>query len=303
MDQYKMLPILFIIIVGFEKRSSKLVENCKQYANDYEVLNQFPFPMMVNPMLHSWDSNIATMDKTNTFVSSLTLANTDSIVPESIFCLNKLVTLTIRNMAFTDGIVPDTMMNLQRLYSIDIINSSITNLTNHFASLTRLYSLNLNNCSLSHVPSLNNMPDLRHVYLENNRLSQIEGFRSDVDCLHISNNLFTKIPTFTTPTSLAILRMNNNPLKDISTLDSFTYLAMLELRNTTLAFIPSTIDKLQRLSHLDLSYNKLISLPKSIFKIKSLQYLYINNNLFSSDEVKRIQMEFNKTHPNITLSI
>ncbi|CAF3721432.1 unnamed protein product, partial [Adineta steineri] len=58
------------------------------------------------------------------------------------------------------------------------------------------------------------MPDLRHVHLENNRLSKIDGFRSDVDCLHISDNLFTEIPTFTTPTSLAILRINNNPLKD-----------------------------------------------------------------------------------------
>ena len=147
------------------------------------------------------------------------------------------------------------------------------------------------------------MPYLRHIYLDNNRLSKIEGFRSDVDCLHVSDNLFTEIPFFTTPTSLAILRMNNNPLKDVSYIDSFTYLAILELRNTTLTSIPSTIDKMHRLYHLDLSHNKLVHVPRSIFKLKYLAELYLNDNMFSSEEIQTIRMEFSKTHPNITLRI
>ncbi|CAF0926168.1 unnamed protein product [Adineta ricciae] len=254
-------------------------------------------------MLHYPASNSATMDRTNTFVSSLSLIDGNTPIPEILFCLKKLTGLTIVNGAFSDGIVPDSLANLQQVNTIQMLNSSIMNLTNQFSSLIHLYSLTLNNCSLSEIPSLSNMPYLRHVYLDNNRLSRIEGFRTDVDCLHVADNLFTEIPFFKTPTSLAILRMNNNPLKDISSIDSFTYLAILELRNTTLISIPSTIDKLQRLYHLDLSHNKLVHLPRSIFKLKYLAELYLNNNMFSSEEIQTLRMEFSKTHPNITLRI
>jgi hypothetical protein len=54
-------------------------------------------------MLHDWESNIAVMDKMNTFVSSLDLTDTGSTIPESIFCLKKLDRLLIMNMVFMNG--------------------------------------------------------------------------------------------------------------------------------------------------------------------------------------------------------
>ncbi len=100
---HRILFVIIIYILGVETRSSKSNLDCKQYANDYEILHHFPFRIKINPMLHDWESNIAVMDKMNTFVSSLDLTDTGSTIPESIFCLKKLDRLLIMNMVFMNG--------------------------------------------------------------------------------------------------------------------------------------------------------------------------------------------------------
>ena len=99
--------ILFLVSCSFvtctTRTNASLKADCPHYTNDYEVLLDFPFRTKINPMLNYPTSNMATMDRTNTFVSSLLLIDGNTSIPESLFCLEKLTELTIMNVAFSDG--------------------------------------------------------------------------------------------------------------------------------------------------------------------------------------------------------
>ncbi|CAF4054478.1 unnamed protein product [Adineta steineri] len=140
---------------------------------------------MINPERNGWNKSIATMHRTGIFVDSLTLVDTNSTIPESIFCLKELKYLIIKDMVFTNGVVPGSLANLQLLRRLEITNTIITNMTNQLTSLTRLYWLILVNCSLSQLPDLSNMSDIGHVQLEQNRLSKIDGL-NDFDITDIN---------------------------------------------------------------------------------------------------------------------
>jgi Leucine-rich repeat (LRR) protein len=193
-------------------------------------------------------------------------------------------------------------MNLRQLSSLQIQHTFIMNMTERLTSLPELLILTLLNCSLYQLPNFNDMNNLRYVNLGHNRLSQIDGLHNTY-ILVLDNNVFTELPTVTTPESLGYLSINNNPLKHVMSLSSFVNLYYLQLINTTISFIPPTIDKLQNLWYLSLSHNKLFYLPKNILKLSKLTYLDIQNNPFPTNEIETIKREFSKNQPNVTLNI
>jgi len=75
--------------------------DCSQFSNDYDILRQFPFPVLINPNERIYNQSTAKMDKDNTFVKSICIQ--DSIVPLSLFCLSKLESLTIEGSYFPNG--------------------------------------------------------------------------------------------------------------------------------------------------------------------------------------------------------
>ncbi len=97
--------VFIVYSLDIQMRSNKLVLNCDQYANDYEVLFHFSFIIMINPMTYDWTKSYALMDSSDTYVQMLSLRDTDTNIPESIFCLKNLSSLYIRNMPFTNGII------------------------------------------------------------------------------------------------------------------------------------------------------------------------------------------------------
>ncbi|UJR17366.1 hypothetical protein I4U23_004261 [Adineta vaga] len=306
MDAYKTIflhVVLYRLSWTMEFHVNSEFKNCKQYANDYEVLEHFPFPVKINPETDDWNRSIAMTHRTAGFIDSLTLAELNATIPESIFCLKELRYLTIKNMVFTNGVVSDNLVNLPLLQRLEITNTIINNMTNQLASLTRLYYLILVNCSISQLPNLSSLSDLYHLQLEQNQLSKINGLNADIHSLLLSNNLFTEIPRVETPTYVEELSMNNNPLKHIMTIDSFINIEKVDLHNTTLAFIPPTINKLQKVKYLDLSYNNLFYLPRDILELNKLSILYVNNNSFSNRDIETIKLYFNTSHPNMTLRI
>jgi len=257
---------------------------------------------MINPMTYNWTKSFALMDSSDTYVLILSLHDTDTNIPESIFCLKNLNSLYIRNMPFTNGVVPDTLTDLQKLESLDISNTPITSMTDQLGSLIQLRYLALDNCSLSQLPNLSNLSSLAVVNLNSNRLSRIDGL-NNIYGLFLYDNLFTEIPVLTAPERLHTLYISRNPLKDVMSLSSFINLDSAMLAHTNISFIPPTIDKLQNLTTLDLSYNKLFYLPKNILKLSKLERLSINGNLFSTGEIEIIQTEFNRTNANVTVIV
>jgi len=274
--------------------------DCSQFSNDYDVLRQFPFPVLMNPTDLTLNQSTATMDKDNTFVRLIYIQ--DDILPLSVFCLSKLEQLTINTTPFPNGIVPDALAKLKQLKLLWIFDSPIVKMTEQLRTLDNLVDLFLSNCSLTHMPNLSNLKQLRYLSLPGNRLSQLDGLLN-VSTMDLENNLFNEIPTIKNAENVADLYMSNNSLKNAVPITSYINLKRIDLRNTTLTFIPPNIDKLQKLICLYLSNNKLSHLPTNIFNLPNLEYLAIKNNLFSPNDIKSIPKKFKKSYPNAELLI
>jgi Leucine-rich repeat (LRR) protein len=70
-----------------------------------------------------------------------------------------------------------------------------------------------------------------------------------------------------------------------------------------LTSIPPNIDKLQNLHYIDVSNNKLSHLPTNILNLPLLEDLNISNNLLSPNETQSIRKAFEKSHPELKLTI
>ena len=188
---------------------------------------------------------------------------------------------------------------LRRLYVSDL---PFMKMTEPSTKLTNLSVLILKNCSLTHLPNLSNLKNLQNLVLEGNGLSRLDGIPA-VKVLSVSDEFLTEIPTVKDPSRLIHLSMVNMPLKTVSPIMSFTNMTAITLINATLTSIPSNIDKLQKLQYIDLSDNKLTHVPKSIFNLPHLELLVLDNNLLSAKDIQSIREVFNKTHPNLILSL
>lgn len=166
--------------------------------------------------------------------------------------------------------------------------------------MSNLKTLTLEKCALTYLPDLSGMSQLSAMIFAGNLLSNVNGL-TNVYYLYLDDNLFTDVPKLSAPNSLQFLYMNNNPIKNMLAITSYVNLEHLHLWNTNLSSIPPAIDKLQKLHTLDLSYNKLFFLPTNIQKLFKLQLLNIQNNSFSSSNIKTFKMQFSTSHPTITL--
>jgi Leucine-rich repeat (LRR) protein len=173
-------------------------------------------------------------------------------------------------------------------------------MTERLGTLSNLQYLYLLNCSLTSLPNLSGLSQLRYVSFYQNRLSKVEGL-TDVSYLVLRNNLFTDIPTLNTPSRLQYLDMNHNSLKNMLAITSHINLQTLYLINTTLSSVPGTIDRLQQLQYLDLFNNKLFYLPTNILNLANLRWLDIQGNLFALEDIKALQTRFNASRPNMTV--
>lgn len=175
-------------------------------------------------------------------------------------------------------------------------------MTDELASLINLRSVEMENCSLTKLPNLSKLPYLYELRVSHNHLSRIDGLNS-INRLFVDNNLLTEIPTLIEAEYLMHLSISSNPLNHIEDLSSFIGLQQLILSNTNITSIPSSISKLQDLMELYLSGNRLSKLPINIFDIPQLSILTIDDNLFSADEIKNIQEQFNSVLPYLELIV
>jgi len=77
--------------------------DCSQFSNDYDVLRQLPFPIVINPITEEdWAKSTAKMDEDNIFVTKIIIEHED-FVPPSIFCLLNLEELLVDGTPFENG--------------------------------------------------------------------------------------------------------------------------------------------------------------------------------------------------------
>jgi Leucine-rich repeat (LRR) protein len=284
------------------KRSTDASLQCNQYANDLDILSQFPFTVGLDYKQQGPNKSTAILSSDNSSVVMLQLRQAGGIVPESVFCLKNLQALDIVNMFFVNGIVPETLSNLQQLHTLGITNTPITKMTDKLSTLQRLQSLTLDKCSLTHLPNLSGLSSLIRLSLPNNQLSKLEGLVK-VNSLSLYKNLFTKIPTLAVPEALTRLDMNFNPVTNMYIVTYFTNLTDLRLSETKISVIPPEITELEDLFFLDLAHTQITHIPRSILNMPKLQYLVVQRNSIPQEEVDSIKMELSKQQSKITLLI
>jgi hypothetical protein len=67
--------------------NSSYAVNCSQFRSDYDVLRQFPFPILINPIDDDeWNGSTAVMDDNSTFVLVIYF-RAEKVIPSSVYCL------------------------------------------------------------------------------------------------------------------------------------------------------------------------------------------------------------------------
>jgi len=275
--------------------------DCSQFSDDYDVIRQLPFPVLINPTDIILNQSTATMDGNNIVVKILQIRKT-KVVPLSVFCLAYLEELHIDRALFLNDTLPDAITNLRELRHFSVYDAPIVKGIEQLQKLKNLFTLVLGNCSLTYVPNLGGLQQLKSLILSYNRLSHLDELQNVV-LLTLRNNLFNEIPTIKNKDNVTLIYMDNNPLKNIASITSYTNLRALSLDNTSLTSIPSNIDKLQKLEIISLSDNKLSHIPTTILNLPNLEWLDISNNSFSPNEIKSIREKFEKSYANATLMI
>jgi Leucine-rich repeat (LRR) protein len=274
--------------------------DCSQFSNDYDVLRQLPFPIVINPITEEdWAKSTAKMDENNIFVTDIRIEY-EEFVPPSIFCLLNLETLQVDGTPFENGIVPDSLGNLQKLHELQIVDSPIIKMTEQLGALNNLSMITFVNCSLTYLPDISNLENLQVLQAPHNNLTRLDGIPG-VRILSLEINLLDEIPISKKPENLELLDISYNPLKNAVPLLSYNNLEIIFITDTTITSIPSSIDKLQNLTHFDMALNRISHLPTTILNLPHLEHMNISKNLLSPNDIESIRKEFNKSHPQLKL--
>ncbi len=82
-------------------RTSEL--DCSQFIDDFDVLRQFPFPVVINPPEDSdYEKSTARVNESETFVRSISIRY-ETHIPSSIYCLSNLHKLLVQTTPFENS--------------------------------------------------------------------------------------------------------------------------------------------------------------------------------------------------------
>ena len=105
----KYVHIVFLHRSGFvlcfsdsQAKNSSHEVNCRQFSGDYDVLRQFPFRILIEPIEFEFNESMVEMDEKGTFVKSIFIIN-ETVLPLSVFCLSNLERLYIHQTPLPNG--------------------------------------------------------------------------------------------------------------------------------------------------------------------------------------------------------
>jgi hypothetical protein len=93
--------------------NSSYAVNCSQFRSDYDVLRQFPFPILINPIDDEWNGSTAIMDDNSTFVLVIYF-RAEKVIPSSVYCLSNLKRLQSVGTPLYNGKFPLVAYNFDR---------------------------------------------------------------------------------------------------------------------------------------------------------------------------------------------
>ncbi len=92
-----------LYFLDFPKKNNLSELDCSQFIDDYDIIRQFPFPVVINPTTDDdYQKSTVTMHKDGIFVKSI-IIHKENVVPLSMFCLLNLESLQIVETPFENG--------------------------------------------------------------------------------------------------------------------------------------------------------------------------------------------------------
>ncbi|KAJ3663084.1 hypothetical protein Zmor_007393 [Zophobas morio] len=177
---------------------------------------------------------------------------------------------------------------------------------------TYLEELIFNDCKLSRVPNLDNLPGLSFLSLTNNLIHTIDestfSKAENLEEINLANNSISELSPnlFINNPDFNVLNLDYNPLKsfDFNFESDLEFLSLRHCKLTT--FDRRTSENLSLLSSLDLSGNEISILPLDAFEpMKDLNNLDLSNNklvelddniFYENSKLNRIIMDNNPFH-------
>ncbi len=199
--------------------------------------------------------------------------------------MNDIESLTIMNNKLT----------LEDKKSQDIL-SSMSNTLKH---------LYITNNSLSNITAINNLKNLKILYIQGNDnidLSEIEDIISNLDNLRIDTEALKTIKNCDT-TKISKLNIDNSSyLTEIPDLSQFNNMKTLSLASLIKVKDFSSISKITSLNRLTLSGNNMHNNMMDFSDLNNLQLLSLQNCTLWSEDLKNLKSLKNNTNLTINLS-
>lgn len=248
-------------------------------------------------------------------------SNNLSELPHTFKNLKKLDQLDLSNNSLKE--LPTCIPHLTNLEELLLDHNELKDLPNlHF--LQNLTVLSIGSNSLNPLSPNIILPPLTHLFISSNDLKELPVFVTNclsLTRLALDDNEFETLPdrignlTHLESLSLNINKLHSLPasfttLKELQELElegnSFTEfpkeilelsrLEKLNLDGNEIAEIPLLLPKLENLEEMNISENRLRNLPDCLEDLPSSLSISVDGNLFTPEEVQRIQTIVNNPH-------
>jgi Leucine-rich repeat (LRR) protein len=192
----------------------------------------------------------------------------------------KLISVTITPVEHLRNL-PNKLVNHEHLQKITIVGAQLGSLRNLELKLPSLQYLVMRGDSITSIPSLATLTNLKKIDFGANRIGNIpkEIFNiGNITSMDFSGQLVPlELPLIDVNDKLIKLDISDNRLVGLSRFFRFAKLSELDLSNCLLDSVPSSIKSLQELRILDLSENPIKNLPLWLCKMPNLRQIIIHD--------------------------
>ena len=321
----KIVVVTLFFLFGCQWNAAQQLD-CPIYTTDKQVIRSLPFLVAINPQGATPIGSFArVIDQGRVTELTLTMV---SPIPDSIYCLKYLRTLTIQygtDLTISSHItrlaptltsltllrissalvLPDELFSLTNLNTLSIVACDLDTLPDAIGQLTQLNRLTLSNNRLNSLPStLGRLTRLIALVLDNNAaLTSLKTLNTSrgLQTLSATNCSIEDLPT--NPFALATIDLSNNRITSLENLSNLVseYTNSISLSNNQIAFLPPAIRLASQLQTLDLSTNALTDLPEEVYALKSLASLRLRNNQLDATEKRWIEGRFAGRATNVDI--
>ena len=172
-------------------------------------------------------------------------------------------------------------------------------------NIKNLEILNLNNNKITNIKVINQLNNLKHLYLLGNNniieLKQIEDIISNLDVLQVSTESLKTILNCDV-NKITTLNIMGSQLTEIPDLSKLTKLSKLNIGTNPNISNFDILSKAINLTYLSMSNNNLHGRMIDFTKLINLVYLDLSNNTLWSEELENLKVLKNNTNLTINLS-